>query len=116
MLNYKVGIDIVDIKRLARIIGEDERYLIKFLPIGWLSDLKNLQTIAGRVALFEATIKAFPKEHMKILKETVFAYDELAPKVILPPKIAVEYSIEVSISHSANLAIATCLVIAKKIQ
>lgn len=106
-----MGIDIVDIRRLRQIIDENGRFLSTFLPVGWLGELKNSQTAAGRVALFEATIKAFPIEHNKLIRETQFAYEGHAPKVVLPQKIANHYSIETSISHSSDFAIAICIMI-----
>lgn len=100
----KIGIDVVEIKRISKIISESSEFINKILYPKEMEPW-NIQSICGKIAAKEAVIKTGYILVGQWKKIMILSSDGGEPQVFDENKVLVS-KLYVSISHTSNLAIA----------
>lgn len=102
-----IGIDLIEIKNLETKINENSGFLEHLLSDDECSKWQ-IQTLAGKIAAKEAIIKTGFLKPGEWLKVQILTDDSGKPKVYTAYGEIIK-SLEISISHSQNIAIAIAL-------
>ena len=111
-----IGIDIIEIKRIKKLLKNHEKTEKIFFEseINYCKKYKICEErFAGFFCAKEAVIKAFNVPKNSTIKQVEITHEKGVPKVILHGKLKEEFEkkyrkIEISISHSKKYAVAIC--------
>ncbi len=110
----KTGIDIVDLRKFKESVTlGGEIFLDRLFSLAEREN-RSLESLAGYFAAKEAFIKATSEvfQNIKFKDLVVNKNRDGKPSIFYPESIKIE-SLDISISHDGNYAVASCLIILK---